>query len=227
MPSKAKKQTKRKADIEDEEIEDSDVVDITLTMTPTSKPAAKHTQTAVGKSPKNLIVSSSLSVRPSATLDGTCQKPIAFAEQRTLAEHHNRQPVESGSSQVSAFVPFIERPVGNEFWPAFRDRLFGSALTMAANEDKYKINAQYLLLQLNFIVQGISKDEAELIFYALEFSFMKRPGAKAVKARCFSAFLQEVEYVNRIMQARVEYYATKWARLPAVEMYKTALQASK
>ena len=89
MPSKAKKQTKRKADIEDKEIEDSDVADITLTMTLTSKPAAKRGCSAEGKSPKNFVVLSSLSVRLSAIFDDTCQKLIAFVEQRTPAEHHN------------------------------------------------------------------------------------------------------------------------------------------
>lgn len=223
MPSKAKRQTKRKADIEDKEMKDSDVADITPTITPINKLAAKCACTAAKKSPKNLVVSLSLSVRLSAKLDGTCQKPIAFAKQRTPAEHHNCQPVEPGSSRVFAFIPLIKRPVGNEFWPAFCDRLSGSAFTMAANEDKYKINARYFLLRLNFIVRGISKDEAELMFYALEFSFIKRPGAEAVKARCFFAFLRKVEYVNRIMQARVEYYATKWVRSSAAEKYRTAL----
>ena len=80
MPSKAKRQTKRKVDIEDKKMEDSDVADITHTMTPISKPAAKRTCTAAEKSSKNLVVSLSLSVRPSAILDGTCQKPIAFAK---------------------------------------------------------------------------------------------------------------------------------------------------
>lgn len=227
MPSKAKRQTKHKANIEDKEMKDSDLADITPTITPTSKPATKRTCITTGKSLKNLIVSSSLSVRPSAILNGTSQKPIAFAKQRTPAEHHNHQPVKPGSSQVSAFLPLIERLVGNKFWPAFYDRLSGSALTMAANKDEYKINRQSFLLQLNFIVQGISKDEAELMFYVLEFNFIKRPEAKVVKARCFSAFLREVEYVNRIMQVRIEYYATKWARLPAGEKYRTALWASK
>lgn len=150
MPFKAKRQTKRKADIENKEIKNSDMVDITPTMTLTSKPAAKRACIIAGKSLKNLVVSSLLSIY-----------------------------------------------------------LSGSALTIAANENKYKINTQYFLLQLNFIVQGILKDEVGLIFYALEFSFIKRLRTKAVKVRCFSAFLWEVEYVNRIMQARVEYYATK------------------
>ena len=98
---------------------------------------------------------------------------------------------------------------------------------MAANKDKYKINAQYFLLWLNFIIWGISKDKAELMFYALESSFIKRLEAKAIKARYFFAFLREVEYVNRIMQAWVEYYATKWARSLAEKKYRTALQDSK
>ena len=98
MPSKAKKQTKRKVDIEDKEMEDLNMADITPTMTSTSKPAAKRTWTAAGKSPKNLSVSSSLSVCPSATLDGTCQKPIAFVKQCTPAKHRNPQPVKPSSS---------------------------------------------------------------------------------------------------------------------------------
>lgn len=133
-------------------MKDSDVADITPNKTPTSKPAAKHTRAVAKKSSNNLVVSSSLSVRPSATFDSTCQKPIAFAKQHTPVEHHNRQFVEPGLSQISTVVPLIEHLVDNEFWPTFRDRLSGSTLTMAANKDKYKINARYFLLQLNFIV---------------------------------------------------------------------------
>lgn len=61
-------------------MKDSDVADITPTITLTNKPAAKRTRTAVGKSPKNLIILLLLSIYPFAILNGTCQKPIAFAE---------------------------------------------------------------------------------------------------------------------------------------------------
>lgn len=72
MSFKAKRQIKHKADIVDEEMEDADVADITPTITRTSKPVAKRACTTAGKSPKNLVVSSSLSLRPSATLEGIC-----------------------------------------------------------------------------------------------------------------------------------------------------------
>lgn len=33
--------------------------------------------------------------------------------------------------------------------------------------------------------------------------------------------------MNRIMQAQIEYYAIKWARLPVAKKYKTVLQPSR
>lgn len=98
---------------------------------------------------------------------------------------------------------------------------------MAANKADYKMINYYFLLQLNMIIRGIFSDKAEHIFHTLKSSFIKRPRSENIKIKCLSLFLQEIEYVNKVMYSRVEFYASKRAASPAVTAYKVALQASK
>lgn len=70
----------------------------------------------------------------------------------------------SHPEQYHAGVPYSERASVDEFWPTYGDSYAGAALLFAANEDEFRMNSRYFVLRLNFIVRGISKDEAECVF---------------------------------------------------------------
>ncbi len=73
------------------------------------------------------------------------------------------------------------------------------------------------------IVRGISSDESEHIFHTLKSCFMKCPRSENVKSKCLSLFLQEIEYINKVIHSCIELYASKWAASPATAVYKIVL----
>lgn len=84
-----------------------------------------------------------------------------------------------------------------------------SALIISTNKEEYKITLRYFFYWLNMIGRGIFLDEVEQLFLYLEVSFMRRLGNDNLKIRCLLAFLKEAEYINKVMYAWVEYYASK------------------
>lgn len=77
------------------------------------------------------------------------------------------------------------------------------------------------------IVRGILLDEAEQLFLCLEASFMRWLGNDNMKTKYLLAFLKEVKYINKVINARVEYYTSKWAASLATTKYKIAINAAK
>lgn len=94
--------------------------------------------------------------------------------------------------------PYIERAPVKEFWSTYRDLYSATTFTMAANKDEYRMSLQYFFLQLNLIICRISTDKTEHLFGFFEASFIRRLEVDNIKARCFSSFLREAEYVNKL-----------------------------
>lgn len=94
-------------------------------------------------------------------------------------------------------------------------------LAYAANEPEFQLQARYFMLRLNLIVKGISLDEVEAIFSACVPAFVIRSATFTARDCCISVLIRENNYVNRVMAARVMFYAQKWVESPIGVQYKS------
>ena len=65
----------------------------------------------------------------------------------------------------------------NNFLPMYGDNNIKIVLVWSGNEQKYKINAWYIMLQMSLIMRGISLDEFETIFDACISMFITCSGS--------------------------------------------------
>ena len=80
---------------------------------------------------------------------------------------------------------------------------------------------------MSLIVCGISLDEVKAIFDACVPTFITRSGSVSAHDCCLGYLLQESNYVNRTIYARIDFYAQKWVESSAGIYYKSLLKNHK
>lgn len=165
-------------------------------MTPTAK-ISRVLRASAGFPFQNKVTSPA-----SARRNSTLHKPTLISSGKN---HHCQVDTQLGVvgilhlEQHHAGMPYSKRASVEEFWPIYGDSHVAAALFFAASKDEFKMNSQYFVFRLNFIIHWISKNEAECMFSLLKSAFIKRPESKIVKAQCFSLFVRKIKYVNRVI----------------------------
>ena len=77
----------------------------------------------------------------------------------------------------------------DNFWPRYGDNNIKTVLAWSENEQEYKINARYIMLQMSVIVREISPDEIEAIFDMCISMFITRSGSISTHDCCLGYLL--------------------------------------
>ena len=115
----------------------------------------------------------------------------------------------------------------DNFWLSYGDNNIKTVLAWSGNEQEYKINVWYIMLQMSLIVRGIFLDKVEAIFDTCVPTFITCSSSVSAHDHCLRHLLQESNYVNRTIQACINFYARKWVESPAGIHYKSLLKNQK